>query len=404
MTSLRAGILTRAPALWLERFSVVGRAASRHRRRVGLVGGCVRDLLLDRSPLDWDIMTDGPLDPLIAACRKSFSVKEVVEYPRFLTATLHFSDGTSLDLARSRKERYAHPGALPEVEPTSWDEDFKRRDFAVNAMSLDLLTARWGQLMDPFGGAKDLSQGVLRVLHEKSFIDDPTRIYRAARYAGRYHWEVDKTTRDLVGEAVAAEMPARVSPARRKSELEHLLREPEAEPALRRLWDWGVWSFWSPHWQWTPPLGRAFRAVETVEVVFFRLLALGVFGGGVEWEADVKRLGFPNQWVRATLDAVHRVHGKSLPEEGLPPLSPPLHLARQEFFNFCSREGGVPGFSWNAAEPLLTGEDLKQLGLTPGPVFQEILHRLRDLKRQGRLTTRAQETQFVVDNFRAKNT
>jgi tRNA nucleotidyltransferase (CCA-adding enzyme) len=174
-------------------------------------------------------------------------------------------------------------------------EDFKRRDFSVNAMAVHVTSNQWGLLEDPLKGQRDLSCGVIRVLHDKSFQDDPTRIFRAARYAGRYGWAVDAETLRLLSHAVAEDLPLMISPARRRNELIHLLEEETPGPALKLLWEWGLWKYWSIQWQWSPSVEKALHKKPLTS----RLAAL-CQGGGLK---DLSALTFP----RAIVQAVARI-------------------------------------------------------------------------------------------------
>jgi tRNA nucleotidyltransferase/poly(A) polymerase len=220
----------------------------------------------------------------------------VVSHPSFLTCTLHFPDGTGLDVATARRERYARPGALPAVQPATLRDDFVRRDFTVNAMALWVTPSRWGEVEDPLGGRADLDRGEIRVLHEKSFLDDPTRLYRAARYAGRYGWKIRPATLDLIQKAVGAKAPESVSPARRGHELAHLLGEKDPRPALDLLWEWGLWKFWEPRWKWNEALRDAFGPETTPAL---RRAALA-YWGSVE---GLKFLQFPRVQSRRAAQA-----------------------------------------------------------------------------------------------------
>jgi tRNA nucleotidyltransferase (CCA-adding enzyme) len=191
---------------------------------VWVVGGAVRDVLLGGVPRELDIVVEG--DPAAAlAALGGISVR----YDRFGTATVTPEGGTrSHDVVRARRERYPHPGALPEVEPAGIDEDLLRRDFTVNATALRV-TGGEPELRAVPGALDDLAAGVVRVLHDASFLDDPTRLWRAARYATRLGFAVDPHTAALA----AAADPATVSGPRLGNELRHALREPEPLAVLR---------------------------------------------------------------------------------------------------------------------------------------------------------------------------
>ena len=161
----------------------------------------------------------------------------VTNFERFLTTRLFLADGRRLDFAVFRKESYSKPAALPSVSrAASAAEDLKRRDFACNALAVSLLPGPcFGELLDPCGGSDDINKGVLRVLHERSFLDDPTRLYRAARFAGRFSWKLETKTYRLAVEAVKTEIPSLLSRERLRNELLKLLSEKNPLPAFELL-------------------------------------------------------------------------------------------------------------------------------------------------------------------------
>jgi tRNA nucleotidyltransferase (CCA-adding enzyme) len=188
---------------------------------VRLVGGAVRDLLLERRPRELDLVVEGDVDA--AAARLG---GEVTAHDRFGTALVR-ADGCAFDLVRARAERYAHPGALPEVRPGTLDEDLRRRDVTINAIALGLD----GEVRAVEGAVDDLRAGVLRVLHDASFVDDPTRVWRVARYAARLGFAVEPHTRALAADAD----PSTVSGDRLGTELRLALREPDPPAAFAAL-------------------------------------------------------------------------------------------------------------------------------------------------------------------------
>ena len=193
-----------------------------------LVGGAVRDLLLGRERSDADVVAEGDAAAIARALGG-----EVTEHERFSTAKAVVG-GLEIDLARAREETYAQPGALPDVRPADLERDLARRDFTINAMALPL--SGDAALIDPHGGLADLREGVLRVLHERSFVDDPTRALRAARYAARFGFQLDPETERLL----RATDLGTVSADRRRAELRRIAAEPNASEGFRLLADWGL--------------------------------------------------------------------------------------------------------------------------------------------------------------------
>jgi tRNA nucleotidyltransferase (CCA-adding enzyme) len=197
---------------------------------VYLVGGAVRDALMGRAGagLDLDIVIDGP----VAAVALGLDPDAVV-HERFDTATVGI-EGRSADIARSRSERYPQPGALPVVEPARIEQDLGRRDFSINAMAVKVDEP--GTLIDPHGGRSDIERSLLRVLHERSFTDDPTRALRAARYAARFGFDLELRTAGLIRDV---DLSA-VSRDRVDAELDLIADEQNAVEAIRLAAAWGL--------------------------------------------------------------------------------------------------------------------------------------------------------------------
>jgi tRNA nucleotidyltransferase (CCA-adding enzyme) len=199
-----------------------------------LVGGVVRDLLLGREVADLDVAIEGDTEALTEL--PGFSLERDA---LFLTGRLEQGD-MKIDVAQTRAESYPAPGALPEVRPASIAEDLARRDFTVNAMAFPLSGEH--ELLDPHHGLDDLREGLLRILHERSFVDDPTRALRAARYAARFGFDLEPGTERLLREADLKT----VSEDRIGKELSHIAREADPAAALRLIAEWGVLASLDP--------------------------------------------------------------------------------------------------------------------------------------------------------------
>jgi tRNA nucleotidyltransferase (CCA-adding enzyme) len=216
----------------LERFPAgrILRAAGAEISGAHLVGGAVRDLLLDRSPRELDVVVEGdPTELIELLVRGGGGDREsaVAEHARFGTASVRLGGGR-VDIARSRRERYARPGALPEVEPAPLHEDLLRRDFTINAIAVRL---RDGEVEAAPSALEDLSAGLLRVLHDASFRDDPTRLLRLVRLRVRLGFTVEEHTAELAGGGDLST----VSGARIGAELRLALAEPDPIAALAAL-------------------------------------------------------------------------------------------------------------------------------------------------------------------------
>jgi tRNA nucleotidyltransferase (CCA-adding enzyme) len=207
-----------------------------------LVGGAVRDLLLGREVVDLDVVVEG--DGVEAARAAATALGgSIREHDRFGTATVTAPDGFAFDVVTARAETYPAPGALPEVRPETLDEDLARRDFTINAMALSLQD---GSLREHPGAREDLDAAVLRVLHPRSFVDDPTRLLRLVRYAARLGFDPDTRTDALARDAIAARALSTVSGPRIGAELLALCGEETAIAALNRAEEIGLTSALHP--------------------------------------------------------------------------------------------------------------------------------------------------------------
>ncbi len=201
---------------------------------VYLVGGTVRDILLGEQSLDVDIAVEGDAIAFARALAARLSGR-VQPHETFGTAVVLYGENGRVDVVTARKEQYDVPGALPRVESASITDDLFRRDFTVNAMAVSLGGGDFGRLIDPFHGRQDLGTRTIRVLHDRSFEDDPTRIFRAVRYENRHGFRMDDHTLALARQAIESGMLAEVSPARVRDELVELLDEGDVEHAILRL-------------------------------------------------------------------------------------------------------------------------------------------------------------------------
>jgi tRNA nucleotidyltransferase (CCA-adding enzyme) len=249
---------------------------------VYVVGGAVRDLLLSRRPYELDFVVEGEA---VAVARRTGG--RVIAHERFGTASVILPGGATFDLTSARRERYERPGALPEVElGASLREDLERRDFTVNAIALHLAD---GELISHPQARQDLDARRLRVLHDRSFLDDPTRLLRLARYAARLGFEPEERTDRLAAEAIAAGALDTVSGSRLGAELRLLLREPQPAALLALEW----------HGLGRALLGDGFRPEERTIATADELWPSGLaalaasFADGDDVAPMLDRLAFP---------------------------------------------------------------------------------------------------------------
>lgn len=207
--------------------------------RLYLVGGTVRDLIIGAGSKDIDTVVEGDSAERLATRLQQRLGGTLSCHVDFGTCTLALDDGPTIDIATAREEVYAHPGALPEVTPSSLEQDLARRDFTINAIALRLQPEPQ-VLLDPYGGKNDLARKLLRVLHPLSFVEDPTRLLRGARLAGRLSFDFEVDTARKAVAALAEGVAARVSRARLRAELELTLAEQRVAPALALLEELGA--------------------------------------------------------------------------------------------------------------------------------------------------------------------
>ncbi len=237
------------------------------RAEVHLVGGAVRDVLLGGRPFDLDLVVEGDAAAFAASLGGNLRLHD-----RFGTSTVVL-DGFAYDIARARRETYARPGALPDVEPATVEQDLLRRDFTVNAIALELTGESPGELTVAPDALGDLEAGLLRVLHERSFLDDPTRLFRMVRYAARLGFTIEPHTGELAEAAIAGGALSTVSGSRLGAEVRLLAREEDPVKALLGLRGLGLDRALEPGFELTdasltaralvllPPDGRADRLV-----------------------------------------------------------------------------------------------------------------------------------------------
>lgn len=221
-------------------------AVSEHYDGVYLVGGAVRDVLMGEPAFDVDLAVEGDGLAFGAALAGALGAR-AVPHERFGTTIVVLPDGERVDVATTRTEFYEHPAALPRVEQASIRQDLFRRDFTVNAMAASLKGEDFGRLVDPFGGLGDLERKVIRVLHNLSFIDDPTRIFRAIRYENRYGFAMDAHTLSLARACVEMDLVGELSTARLRDELQALLAEADIGASILRLRELGIDRSVHPH-------------------------------------------------------------------------------------------------------------------------------------------------------------
>jgi tRNA nucleotidyltransferase (CCA-adding enzyme) len=368
--------------------------------RAYLVGGAVRDLLRGGHGVDLDLALEGDAaqGARVLSERLGGTARD---HERFGTATVQ-AEGLSFDAATTRRESYERPGALPAVEPAGLQEDLERRDFTINAMAIGLSGDELGRLYDPRGGRDDLEAGIVRVLHERSFVDDPTRLLRAVRYEVRLGFALDPRTESLAREAAATGCLGTVSGARVGDELLDLLAEPEAPAGVERLHALGLDRALHPALRGNAELvaGAALGSVETGADHRLSALAALSLGQSQELRGWLDGLGLRASERDAVLraaDMAPRVVERL--REDLPPSRLHALLSDEPPETLALALGlGAP------AEPVLrylgelrhvrleiTGEDLLAAGVPESPAIGRALEEVLWRKLDGELTGRDAE-------------
>jgi tRNA nucleotidyltransferase (CCA-adding enzyme) len=411
----------RVPLEVREALHLVGDVADKSGFPVYLVGGIVRDLFLRVTNLDVDIVVEG--DGITFA---GMLVKEaggrMKTHQKFGTAVVVLPNGLKIDIATARLEYYESPAALPTVELSSIKKDLYRRDFTINTLAVRLNRKRYGELIDFFGGLRDIKDKTIRVLHSLSFVEDPTRVLRAIRFEQRFDFHVNKHTQNLIKTAVNMKLFNRLTGERIYTELVLMFSEAEPLKVLKRMKDFDLLKFIHPSLKGTAELERLFANIgETL--TWFRLLYL-----------DLKA----EKWFVYFLGLFDRIKDTAA-EEALDRLAVPTKIkvrmrdarvrSREVLFVFYKEQQLAPSRIYDLLAPLdvesillmmakakketarkyislylthlrnvhimLTGDDLKKIGIPPGPRYRRLLSELLDAKLDGLVKDRDDEIAFV---------
>jgi len=383
-----------------------GALAAERRLGIYLVGGVVRDILLGRANSDLDLVVEGDAIKLAESLAGELGGRLVV-HRRFGTAKIRTRNLT-IDLAMARAETYACPGALPAVRPGSIQDDLARRDFTVNAMALRLDPGSFGKLVDPFDGRKDLESHLIRILHDRSFIDDATRMLRAVRYEQRFDFRLEASTESLLRLNVA--MLRTISGDRTRHELELIMKEDHPEKALNRAGDLGLLVEVHPALKGDGWLQKKFEkargaASPLPPALYFALLACRF--SLPEGDDFVARLKMPGTVSRVILDTARlQERMPSLDKEDLPPsaicellreYSPTSILAWAIAADSALIQDRLNLYltRWRHVRTSLDGDALQKLGVPSGPRLGEMLRALREAKLDGKIRSQEDETELV---------
>ena len=419
--NIRATLKEHLPQRLFALLQRAGELADRMDVSAYAVGGCVRDLLLGIPNFDLDLVIEGDGIAFARALGKEASAR-VKTHDRFGTAVMVFPDGFKLDVATARTEYYEYPTALPTVERSSIKKDLYRRDFTINALAIRLNQGQFGELIDFYGGRRDLKEKTIRVLHSLSFVDDPTRVFRAIRFEQRFGFHLGKETLTLIKGAVKMDLFHRLSGHRLLEELILLFSEEEPRKAIGRMAEQDLLRFIHPKLAWSQRLQGLLKGVEDA-LDWYKLLYLDrkmdawlvYFMALMDVLPDkavgetLARLTVPERYaekIRAgrsnVSSAMNRLSRRPVPQpaevyhllEGLSDEALLLLLAKAKSES-VKRQVSAYLTTYRHVKPSLTGKDLQTMGLKPGPLFKKILTRLADARLNSEVKSEADERELV---------
>ena len=397
----------------LEKAGALGRS---RQTPVYVAGGFVRDLLLKTPTHDIDLVVEGDGIGFARAFAGVLGGRVRV-HKKFLTSVVIFPGAGGkeerVDVATARLEYYESPAALPTVEHSSIKMDLYRRDFTINALAIRLDCEPMGEIVDFFGGQKDIRDRVIRVLHTLSFVEDPTRCLRAVRFEQRYHFRIGPATEKLIKNDVSLKLLDKLSPSRLFNEFEHICAEETAMLCIRRLHELGILQAIHPQLSINPD--RKEMLIRTAKVMaWYRLLYIDeemrpwlvyflVLCSSLTYAVTLevfRRLGIPpalknevlgcREKARSLRSSLKRL--TATPGFRVSALCAMLRPLPVEFVLYLMADMEVPETRralsryitvWRTEKPGVDGSDLKKLGLAPGPAYGVILQRLLEAKLDG---------------------
>jgi tRNA nucleotidyltransferase (CCA-adding enzyme) len=418
-------VMEQLPKEVIRTLKDLGKLAERLHFKAYAVGGFVRDLLLRHPNLDIDIVIEGDGIEFARAFAEEHRVR-VRAHKKFNTAVLIFPNGQRVDVATARFEYYQYPAALPIVEFGSLKMDLYRRDFTINTLAIALNPNSFGYLIDFFGGQRDLKERVIRILHNLSFVEDPTRILRAIRFEQRFGFRIGKQAVALIRNAVRMGLIQKLGGRRMFHEMQLILKEEDPSPALRRMADFGVLAVISPKMRFDQKMGELFQRLKEL-ISWYQLSFLdeplerwwvyliGLFSGLTpDTLAEVwERLQLAsNQQERIcwTYDKVEELLRGffQLPDHRPSDIYRALQLLRPEELLYmmarAQKEAITRAIShyfhrYRHVTTELRGRDLKALGILPGRIYKTMLDELLDARLNGEVKNRQEEVIFLKNRY-----
>ena len=413
----KSEILSRIPSQILAVLQEIGQLAEETFLSAYVVGGLVRDFLLNRGNLDFDVVVEGDATSLANHLSKRWN-GELKVHCDFGTGTLTRGDGLKIDFVSARRETYVRPGALPLVKFGTILDDLRRRDFSINALAMSLNPGTFGELVDCTNGLQDLRIGLIRALHDRSFIDDPTRIFRAIRYEGRYRFQIVDSDQKRIRDAINEGILDLISGQRIRNEIDRILLEESAPKMVQRMHEFnlfrGIHLEWELRQDFDARWDTARQAIDWTSrnlpndsIDTASLLWMALLNDTSVIEAVKDRLSLENQLgikliakeqlhdVLATLSVNSRPSGvykllKSYPLEALV-----FSMVEPNQPQWCAEKIKHYLTDLRFTQPLIDGTDLIQLDLKPGPKFAEMLWKTFAAQLDGKIQNKQEAYQFL---------
>jgi tRNA nucleotidyltransferase (CCA-adding enzyme) len=411
-----------------ERLTAIGRLADDMSYHAYLVGGIVRDLLLRNETYDIDIVIEGDGIRFAEEMVKRFGVK-IRPHKEFGTANVLWKGGFKVDIATARLEYYKEPAALPVVEHSSLKLDLYRRDFTINTLAISLNKNTFGELIDFFGAQRDIKEKTIRVLHSLSFVEDPTRVFRAIRFQVRFGFHMGKYTTNLIKNAIKMGFLSKIQGQRVWHELSLILTETAPGPILKTLQDFDLLKYMYPHLTFDHDKEALFAGMDTV-LKWYNLLYKGKCNRTLYYLfALTDRMTIEDvAGLAAQLEMPESTRKKLLPDlektrsamgklatgitfmkksevytclEGLPQEGRLFIMAKTSSEKVRKAVSNYITYA-DSMKPVVGGRTLKLMGIKEGPVFGEILDALKKAKIDRNLGTKEEEVSFVHDFLREK--
>ncbi len=337
----------------------------------------MRDRAMGIEPVDLDIVLES--DAIGAARRLNRAIKGKLQvYPDFGTATIGVGN-ERIDLATARREKYPAPAQLPRVSPAKITHDLNRRDFTINAIAMSISQHNFGEIFDPFSGLEDIRKGLIRVLHANSFIDDPTRLIRAFRYKNRFGFKFEEKTRQLIDQAVKAELIGRLTGRRILNEIILIFDEPDPAKITGELSAYGIYPLSAKSVRIIDRLKQNARYYFLANIDHSRLPLTRDEKTIVQHFSSIDEIS--KKLVKARMpSSIFHIFNRI--GEPVAKAIVALQTKLDGKFDIYRRLKGI--------KPFVDGNDLKKAGFKPGPGLKRTLARLFDQQLDGKIKNRKQ--------------